>query len=70
MEVYSNADEKVSVIVDYAHNRMSFETLFRSVQTEYPGRRVVTVFGCPGKKALDRRRDWGRSPVAAPTWWC
>ena len=43
MEVYANADEKVSVIVDYAHNRMSFETLFKSVKTEYPGRRIVTV---------------------------
>ena len=59
MEVYSNADETVIAIVDYAHNRMSFETLFRSVQAEYPGRRVVTVFGCPGKKALDRRKDLG-----------
>ena len=59
MEVYSNADETVTAIVDYAHNRMSFETLFRSVQAEYPGRRIVTVFGCPGKKALDRRKDLG-----------
>lgn len=59
MEVYSNADDTVIAIVDYAHNRMSFETLFRSVQAEYPGRRVVTVFGCPGKKALDRRKDLG-----------
>ena len=59
MAVYTNADSHIVAIVDYAHNRMSFETLFRSVQTEYPGRRVVTVFGCPGKKALDRRRDLG-----------
>ena len=59
MEVYSNADETVTAIVDYAHNRMSFETLFRSVKAEYPGRRIVTVFGCPGKKAFDRRRDLG-----------
>ena len=59
MEVYSNADGTVTAIVDYAHNRMSFETLFRSVQAEYPGRRIVTVFGCPGKKALDRRKDLG-----------
>ena len=59
MEVYANADETVTCIVDYAHNRMSFETLFHSVKEEYPGRRIVTVFGCPGKKALDRRRDLG-----------
>ena len=59
MEVYSNADDKVSVIVDYAHNRLSFETLFNSVKAEYPGRRIVTVFGCPGYKAYDRRKDLG-----------
>ena len=59
MEVYSNANNDVVAIVDYAHNRMSFETLFASVQAEYPGRRIVTVFGCPGKKAYDRRRDLG-----------
>ena len=60
MEVYSNADDNVIAIVDYAHNRMSFETLFSSVKAEYPGRRVVIVFGCPGKKALDRRVDLGQ----------
>lgn len=59
MEVYANAAGDVTAIVDYAHNRMSFETLFRSVKEEYPGRRIVTVFGCPGKKAFDRRRDLG-----------
>ena len=59
MEVFSNGDSTVTALVDYAHNRMSFETLFRSVQAEYPGRRIVTVFGCPGLKALDRRRDLG-----------
>ncbi|MGI5962309.1 MAG: acetylglutamate kinase [Lawsonibacter sp.] len=59
MEVYANADNTVTAIVDYAHNRMSFETLFHSVQAEYPGRRIVTVFGCPGRKALDRRQDLG-----------
>ena len=59
MEVYANANNDVVAIVDYAHNRMSFETLFDSVRKEYAGRRIVTVFGCPGKKALDRRRDLG-----------
>ena len=59
MEVYANADDTVVAIVDYAHNRMSFETLFSSVKKEYPGRRVVAVFGCPGKKAFDRRQALG-----------
>ncbi|MBP1736154.1 MAG: UDP-N-acetylmuramoylalanyl-D-glutamate--2,6-diaminopimelate ligase [Oscillospiraceae bacterium] len=59
MEVYANANDRVIAIVDYAHNRLSFEKLFESVLEEYPGRRIVTVFGCPGKKAYDRRRDLG-----------
>lgn len=57
MEVYQNADGRITAIVDYAHNRLSFEKLFQSVKEEYPGQRVVIVFGCPGKKALDRRKD-------------
>ena len=57
MEVYQNADRHITAIVDYAHNRLSFEKLFLSVKEEYPGQRVVIVFGCPGKKALDRRKD-------------
>lgn len=59
MEIYTNANNRVIAIVDYAHNRLSFEKLFASVMAEYPNRRIVTVFGCPGLKALDRRRDLG-----------
>ncbi len=59
MEIYTNADNRVITIVDYAHNRLSFQKLFQSVKEEYPGRRMVTVFGCPGKKALARRKDLG-----------
>lgn len=59
MEVYENADKRITAIVDYAHNRMSFENLFKSVRQEYPGRKVAIVFGCPGNKALIRRKDLG-----------
>ena len=59
MEVYESADSTVTAIVDYAHNRLSFEKLFQSVREEYPGARVVIVFGCPGHKAIDRRHDLG-----------
>jgi len=59
MEIYSNVDNKVIVIVDYAHNKMSFESLYQSVLKEFPGRRIATVFGCPGKKAFVRRHDLG-----------
>ena len=60
MEVYNNEDNKIIAIVDYAHNKLSFERLFESVKEEYPGRKIITVFGCPGKKALDRRKDLGK----------
>lgn len=59
MEVYNNEDNKIIAIVDYAHNKLSFEKLFESVKEEYPGRKIITVFGCPGKKAIDRRKDLG-----------
>lgn len=59
MEVYTSKDENVVVIVDYAHNKLSFEKLFASTRKEYPGYEITVVFGCPGKKALLRRRDLG-----------
>jgi UDP-N-acetylmuramyl tripeptide synthase len=59
MEVYAGKSRKVQVIVDYAHNKMSFETLFQSTMKEYPGKKITIVFGCPGKKAQRRRQELG-----------
>lgn len=59
MEIYQNADNQVIVIVDYAHNKLSFENLYKSVLKEFPNRKIYTVFGCPGYKALQRRKDLG-----------
>ena len=59
MEIFTSADGSRAVIVDFAHNKMSFESLFRSVLAEYPGRRIVTVFGCPGDRAVNRRQELG-----------
>lgn len=49
----------VTVLVDYAHNYLSFKRLYESLKADYPGRRIVALFGCPGGKALLRRRDIG-----------
>ena len=57
MQVYKSSDEKVAIIVDYAHNKMSFNALYNTVGIEYPGYKVVSVFGCPGCKAHLRRVD-------------
>lgn len=59
MEMFTSRKRGFSVIVDYAHNQMSFETLFRSVKKEFPGRKISIVFGCPGGKAQQRRRELG-----------
>ncbi|MBQ7365347.1 MAG: UDP-N-acetylmuramyl-tripeptide synthetase [Clostridia bacterium] len=56
-----SCDGKVRVIVDYAHNQMSLEALYRYVEGEYPDYRVITLFGCPGGKAENRRQDMGRT---------
>ena len=57
MQIYKSRDENVIAIVDYAHNKMSFEALFNSVKVEFPGRKMIAVFGCPGYKAYLRRHD-------------
>ena len=57
MEVFG--DGEITVIIDYAHNKMSFETLFSSLREEFPGHRLVSVYGCPGGKAFLRRKDLG-----------
>lgn len=50
----------VTVIVDYAHNYLSFSKLYESLKADYPGRRIVVVVGCPGGKNYHRRRDIGK----------
>ena len=48
-----------TVIVDYAHNFLSFTALFRSLKQDYPGAPIKVLCGCPGHKNLKRRVDIG-----------
>lgn len=59
MEIYASLNRDKIIIVDYAHNKLSFDKLYKSAKTEYPDRKIFTVFGCPGGKAFVRRRDLG-----------
>ena len=59
MELYRSRDGEVAVIVDYAHNALSFDALFRSARLEFPGCRLIAVFGSVGGKAQSRRKDLG-----------
>ncbi len=59
MEVIEAND--LTVIVDYAHNKLSLESLLTDMRREYPGRRIVCVYGSPGGKAFNRRADLGQT---------
>ena len=60
MELFENKERQIVVISDFAHNGLSFEKVFSSIREEYPGWRVVAVFGAPGSKAFSRRVDLPR----------
>ncbi|MBQ8812872.1 MAG: UDP-N-acetylmuramoyl-L-alanyl-D-glutamate--2,6-diaminopimelate ligase [Lachnospiraceae bacterium] len=47
------------VVVDYAHNYLSFLKLYEAVRETFKPNRIHTVFGCPGERSLVRRRDMG-----------
>lgn len=51
-----NKDDK-TIIVDYAHNKLSFEKFFTAVKNEYNKSDIIAVFGAPGGKAYGRRKD-------------
>ena len=60
MELFKSKDGLVNAFVDYAHNKLSFEALYSSVKKEFPGYRIVGIFGCPGGKAYQRRYELPR----------
>lgn len=47
-----------SVIVDYAHNAVSMESLLSTLRDYHP-KRLVCVFGCGGNRAKERRYSMG-----------
>lgn len=52
--------EKCTVIVDYAHNAVSMESLLTTLR-DYRPKRLVCVFGCGGNRSKDRRTSMGDS---------
>lgn len=46
-----------TVIVDYAHNALSFSAVFDYVDKFYPESKKICLFGCQGNKAYDRRTE-------------
>lgn len=46
-----------TIIVDYAHNALSFSAVFDYVEKFYPESKKICLFGCQGNKAYDRRTE-------------
>lgn len=57
IELVPGTDE-YSIIIDYAHNAMSLESLLNTLK-EYHPKRLVCVFGCGGNRSKLRRYEMG-----------
>ena len=56
MNVFENGG--ITVIVDYAHNLLSFTKLYESIKFDYPSKKIISLGGAPGEKAYRRRKDF------------
>lgn len=54
------ASKDFQVIIDYAHNAVSMESLLKTLRDYHPARLVV-VFGCGGNRAKERRYAMGET---------
>lgn len=50
--------KKYTVIIDYAHNGVSAESILTTMR-KYNPKRIVSLFGCGGNRSKDRRYDMG-----------
>lgn len=50
--------DKFTLMIDYAHNAMSLESLLTTLK-EYHPKRLVCLFGCGGNRSKDRRYEMG-----------
>ena len=48
MELYALSKKHVDVIVDYAHNKLSYQTLLENVRDLYPNKKIMLIAGCVG----------------------
>ena len=48
----------MTLLIDYAHNAMSLESLLKTLRKYHP-KRLICLFGCGGNRARDRRFQMG-----------
>ncbi len=50
--------DSFTILIDYAHNAMSLESLLKAIR-DYKPKRLVSLFGCGGNRSKDRRYEMG-----------
>ncbi len=61
MMLFPTEDDAVLGLVDYAHNKLSFDALFEWLHEDYPDHKYIAIFGSTGDKAVNRRLELGVS---------
>lgn len=56
-EIY-HVDDKFKIIIDFAHNKISMESILKTMK-EYQPNRIITIFGCGGGRSFERRYELG-----------
>ena len=53
-----HVSDDFTLLIDYAHNGVSTESILTTIRDYDPGR-IVTIFGCGGNRSKDRRYEMG-----------
>lgn len=67
MESYTNSDNKIVTIVDYAHNKLSFECLYDSVTKEFPADALSRCSAVRAARRFSEERILASLPENIPT---
>ena len=58
MEIF-HLDRGTTIVVDFAHQKLSIQTVLDWAKKEYPASSITMVFGAVGEKSLNRRAEFG-----------
>lgn len=53
-----NISDKFTLLIDYAHNAVSMESILTTIRAYNP-KRIVSLFGCGGNRSKNRRYEMG-----------
>ena len=67
MEVVESKDGRVICVVDYAHNQLSFRSLFSSVKRAFPASPVIALFAPPAARRRSAASNCHARPHRIPT---